>query len=114
LATILGSLFVLRSDRTNPHHLAIALAFARGAFHGNPAGGEPLVMVAVMSRSGGGKGSRNSACVVLAGYPPICPWTSDWVAACIDATVGAQRDDKGLRTACSAMVVATTAEQFLW
>jgi hypothetical protein len=41
-------------------------------------------------------------------------WTSDWVAACIDATVGAQRDDKGVRTACSAMVVATTAEQFLW
>src|SRR3954466_6234127 len=31
LATVLGSLFVLRMDRTNSHHLAIALAFAGGA-----------------------------------------------------------------------------------
>jgi hypothetical protein len=31
LATVLGSLFVLRLDKTNSHHLAIALAFAGGA-----------------------------------------------------------------------------------
>jgi len=31
LATVLGSLFVLRMDKTNSHHLALALAFAGGA-----------------------------------------------------------------------------------
>lgn len=31
LAKVLGGLFVLRTDKTNSHHLAIALAFAGGA-----------------------------------------------------------------------------------